>query len=44
VKRQILRLTVAFGVATGLLTLLETVAYAEVEPFRIGLNHSEPQR
>lgn len=40
-KHTILRLTVAFGAATGLLALLETVAYADP---RIGANHSEPQR
>lgn len=43
-KRTLLRLTVAFGAATGLLTLMDTVAFADVEPFRIGANHSEPQR
>lgn len=40
-KRNVLRLMVGFGLATGLLGLFETVAAAEP---RVGLNHSAPER
>lgn len=36
-KRNLIRLVVGFGLATGIIGLVETVAYA-----RIGANHSEP--
>ena len=43
-KRNILRIVVSIGVATGLLGLLETIAYAAGDPLeRISGNHSEPQ-
>ena len=41
-KRNILRIVVSIGVATGLLGLLETIAYAAGDPLeRISGNHSE---
>ena len=44
-RQNVLRLAVAFGVATGLLGFVQTVAYAAGDVNdRIGTNHSEPQR
>jgi hypothetical protein len=43
-KHTILRLSVAFATATGLLTLLNTTAFADEVPGRIGANHSERYR
>ena len=43
-KHNILRLAVAFSIATGLLGFLETVAYAGDGAERLSPNHSEPQR
>ena len=43
-KHNLLRMIIGIGVATGLLGLLETVAYATEPLERIGANHSEPQR
>jgi len=44
-RKRMFRVAVAFGVATGLLGLVQTVAYAAGdEGIRIGTNHGEPER